>query len=127
MFLRTGLTAIALVIVAFPAVVIFGGFAPGLPWVARFGAFIVEALPWVMFGAVVAAIVAALAVRLGGRWPARIVLGITVATFVGSIAIGIDLASFAAGHDAEFDLVRQATTPEAARAPAAPRCEHTRT
>jgi acetyl esterase/lipase len=115
--LRGGLTAIALTLAAFPALVVLGGFLPNLPVIGRFGIFIGEGLPWIGLGALAATVLAAVAARLRGGLIAAVALALTLATFVGSLVITGELYLFAAQHGTDFSILRQATSPPLARQP----------
>jgi acetyl esterase/lipase len=108
--IRAVLAAVALVVLLFPGLVVLGGFAPQLPFVARFGAFIAEDLPWIGLAALVAVALAAIAVRLGGGLPARVVLLLSLLTFGGALVIAAVLYGFAGQQGASYSILRQATT-----------------
>jgi len=115
--IRAGLLAVALVVLLFPALVVVGAFGPQLPFVARFGAFVSEDLPWIGLGAVISIVLATIALRLGGKRPARVLLLLGLLTFGGTVVIAALMYGFAGQQGATFSIMRQASTPEPAGRP----------
>jgi acetyl esterase/lipase len=95
--------------VAFPAVVLVGGFAPALPFVGRFGAFLDGYLPWLALTTVAAAFLAALAVGLGGGRLAAAILSLTLVSAAGLILVATTFLATAAQLGADFSFARQLT------------------
>jgi acetyl esterase/lipase len=104
-------------VLLFPALVVLGAFGPQLPFVARFGAFVSEDLPWIGLGAVISIVLATIALRLGGRRPARVLLLLGLLTFGGTVVIAALMYGFAGQQGATFSITRQASTPEPAARP----------
>lgn len=113
--LRALLTSIALVALIGPAVVLLGAFVPFVPEIGRLVAILNEGLPWIWAGILVAALLAGLAVVLGGR---RFTLLLLAACGIAALGAGVvtwRYATFAADHGAGFDLLRMAGQPAGTR------------
>ena len=108
---RAAMSAMALVVLLFPALVVVGAFAPQAPFVSRFGGFVDEDLPWLAIGTLVAALMATIAVRLEGGRPAKLILLLALLTFGGTLVIGAVLLGFASSNGASYSMARQVETP----------------
>ncbi|HXG26229.1 MAG TPA: alpha/beta hydrolase [Candidatus Binatia bacterium] len=105
--LRAVLTAVAVVVLAIPAVIDVGGYVPGIPVVSRFGSFLVSDLPYVAFLAIGALGLIGVALAIGGgRWT-KLLAALAVVVLGGVVVAGAAFATTLAAHGAAYDPIRQ--------------------
>ncbi len=109
---RALLTALAVVILAFPAAVVAGGFVPELPLVGRFTTFLMTDLPVVALGALVATVLAGLAVWLGGRRFAKGLFAFAGVVLGACAVVWMQLSILAGEHGVTYSLARQMSAAE---------------
>ena len=103
--IRALLSAISVVVLVPVGFAVVGGYAPRLPVVGAFGGILNTGLPWVLGAAALGAGCAGLAVALGGRKTA-ILLVAGVALLAGVGVIAYRYVSFAEQHGAAYDITR---------------------
>jgi acetyl esterase/lipase len=102
---RALLVSVALLVFLPAAFGVVGGLFPRLPIVGPFGLVLNTGLPWVAAALILSAVLAGLAVALGGR-KTRALLVVDVLVLAGAIFVGFRYASFAADHGSAYDLAR---------------------
>jgi acetyl esterase len=115
--IRALLAALALIFLAPAALIVLGGFVPGLPFVGRLGQLVIPYLPWLALTAAFAALLSGAAVALGGRRGAGVLLAASLLTLGGTVFATAELAGVANEHGASFSLVRQLGPDPAPRHP----------
>ena len=115
--LRAGLTALALCILALPAMVVLGAYVPAMPFARAFGSFLVADLPYMAFLTTGSLGLVGIALAIGGgRWTK--LLGAASLVVLGAIVVaGLALARTLSDHGAAYDPMRQ-LGPEASARPA---------
>jgi len=108
---RALLTAIALVVVALPALAVAGAWFPSAAALVSFGRLVVADLGWLGLGALVSCGLLVAARALGGGRLATLLLAGALAILAGAGGIGVRFAALAADHGGSFDVLRQASTP----------------
>jgi acetyl esterase/lipase len=98
-FVRAVLAAAAMVALAPVLVVLLGAFLPGLPYIGRFDAFVIEFLHVLLGLSLLAAGLAIAAILLGGRRWTMVLLGISAVALLGNAVIynGLQLAAAVSG------------------------------
>ena len=103
--LRAVLTAIAVVVLIPPAVVVLGGYFPQLPFIGPFVAVINSGLPWLLATAAIATGFSGLAVALGGN-KTMLLFVLSLAVLMASVGITYRYTTFASANGASYDLIR---------------------
>jgi acetyl esterase/lipase len=108
LLVRSLLTSVSFLLIAIPAIVVFGGSVPQAHVIAGFGRLLNPDLPWLAAGAVAALVLALGAVRLGGARFTRILALVCAVVLVALAIVGGQFAALAAAHGATYDVLRQA-------------------
>lgn len=103
---RAAATALALLLLLPGLVIIASGFVPNAPIIGRLGALVVDLLPALAIDVAVAAILACIAVRLGGGGLQRGLAVVAVATLIATAVMVGQVLAFSNGLDAPISVAR---------------------
>jgi len=103
---RAAATALGLVLLLPGLLIVAAGFLPNLPVITRYGALIVDYLPWLSLDVLMAAILCVSAVLLGGGWIQRGLAGVALITLAATALMVGQVLAFSGALNAPISLTR---------------------